>query len=180
MNLPPRADGQRRIGIAIAIPDPYGARLQQVRADLGDPLACFIPSHVTLVPPTVVEAADLGEVERHIAQVARDFPPFVLALAGTGTFRPISPVVFVEVVRGGEQCTALQARARTGILAQELRFPFHPHVTIAHHLDDAALDRAEASMADFEAVFAVDRFSLFEHGDDGVFRAVRDVLLAGG
>lgn len=180
MELPECTAGQRRIGIAIAIPDPFGHRLQEVRAELGDPLARSIPAHVTLVPPTIIDAAETDQVERHIAQVARRHEPFVLGLAGTGSFRPISPVVFVRVVRGAEQCTALQADARTGVLAQELRFPFHPHVTIAHHLDEAALDRAEAEMADFEALFAVDRFSLFEHGDDGVFRAVRDVLLTGG
>ncbi len=179
MRLPPCVGDQRRIGVAIAMPEPFGARLQQVRADLGDPLAPFIPPHVTVVGPTVVEPEQIPEVERHLAQVARTHPPFVLQLSGTGSFRPISPVVFVKLVRGAEACTALEEAARTGPLAQDLRFPYHPHVTIAHDLDDAALDRAEAEMADFGAVFAVDRFSLFEHGDDGVWRSVRDVLLTG-
>lgn len=180
MRLPPRVGDQRRIGVAVAIPEPFGARLQQVRADLGDPLAPFIPPHVTLVGPTVIEREQAPEVERHIAAVARAHPPFVLELAGTGTFRPVSPVVFVRVVRGAAQCEGIAADARTGILAQELRFAYHPHVTIAHDLDAATLDRAEAEMVDFSATFAVDRFSLFEHGDDGVWRSVRDVLLTGG
>ncbi len=179
MRLPPRVGEQRRIGVAVAIPEPFGARLQRVRAELGDPLAPFIPPHVTLVGPTVVEPDQIPELERHMAQVAREYPPFVIELAGTGSFRPISPVVFVQVVRGAESCSAIEGAVRTGLLAQELRFDYHPHVTIAHDLDDETLDRAEAEMADFEAVFAVDRFSLFEHGDDGVWRSVRDVLLTG-
>lgn len=179
MRLPPVVGEQRRIGVAIAIPEPYGARLQAVRAELGDPLARFIPPHVTLVGPTVVEPDQLPEVERHIAAVARMHPPFVVQLTGTGSFRPVSPVVFVTLARGVEQCTALEEAARTGVLAQRLRFDYHPHVTIAHDLDDAALDQAEREMADFDATFLVDRFSLFEHGDDGVWRSVRDVLLAG-
>lgn len=179
MRLPPRRTDQRRIGVAVAIPEPYGERLQRVRAELGDPLARFIPPHVTLVGPTVVDADRMVEVERHLALVARAHPPFVLQLSGTSSFRPISPVVFVQVTRGAQPCTALEEAARTGILAQELRFTYHPHVTIAHDLDDATLDAAEREMEDFEATFAVDRFSLFEHGDDGVWRSVRDVLLTG-
>jgi 2'-5' RNA ligase len=179
MRLPPRVGDQRRIGVAISIPEPYGARLQQVRAELGDPLARFIPPHVTLVGPTVVEPERLPEVEQHLADVARSHPPFVLRLSGTGSFRPVSPVVFVKLSRGAESCTAIEEEARTGVLEQSLRFAYHPHVTIAHDLDDASLDQAEREMAEFEATFLVDRFSLFEHGDDGVWRSVRDVLLAG-
>jgi 2'-5' RNA ligase len=179
MRLPPVVGDQRRIGVAVSVPEPYGARLQLVRTELGDPLARFIPPHVTLVGPTVVEPEQLPEVERHIAAVARAHPPFVLQLQGTGSFRPISPVVFVKLTRGAEECTAIEEEARTGVLAQELRFAYHPHVTIAHDLDDAALDRAEREMANFEATFLVDRFSLFEHGDDGVWRSVHHVLLAG-
>jgi 2'-5' RNA ligase len=179
MRLPPITGDQRRIGVAIAIPEPYGARLQAVRAGLGDPLARFIPPHVTLVGPTVLDAGRLPEVERHIAAVARTHPPFVLQLRGTGSFRPVSPVVFVKLVRGVQRCAALEEAVRTSVLAQDLRFDYHPHVTIAHDLDDATLDRAERGMADFEATFLVDRFSLFEHGDDGVWRSVRDVILAG-
>lgn len=179
MRLPPRGADERRIGVAVAIPEPFGARLQKVRADLGDPLARFIPPHVTLVGPTVVADDAIPAVEQHLAQVARSHPPFVLRLAGTASFRPVSPVVFVQVARGAPLCSAIESAARTGLLAQDLRFEYHPHVTIAHDLDDATLDRAEVEMAAFDATFVVDRFSLFEHGDDGVWRSVRDVLLTG-
>lgn len=175
----PRPGAERRIGVAVAVPEPFGAYLQEVRSLLGDPMAPFIPAHVTLMPPTVVAVQDLALVEAHLEAVARAHAPFVVELAGTGSFRPVSPVVFVQVVRGGEECGDLQADVRSGILAQDLRFPYHPHVTVAHDLDDAALDRAEAHLAAFGARFAVDRFSLFEHGDDGVWRSVRDLLLGG-
>jgi hypothetical protein len=36
-------------------------------------------------------------------------------------------------------------------------------VTIAHHLDDAALDRAFEELATFECRFPVDSFSLYVH-----------------
>ena len=167
----------RRVGVAIPIPEPYAEHLQRVRAELGDPLALLIPPHVTLVPPTAVAPEHLPAVQAHLADVAASREPFVLRLAGTGSFRPVSAVVFVRVVRGGEACADLERAARAGALSQELRFEYHPHVTIAHDLDEPALDEAEAAMADFSAEFVVDRFALFEHGGDGVWRAVHELAL---
>src|SRR5699024_12730788 len=59
----------------------------------------------------------------------------------------------------------------------ELRFPYHPHVTIAHELDEATLYRAAASMGDFDAVFPVVHFSLYFRGADGVWRDTVDFAL---
>ena len=44
-------------------------------------------------------------------------------------------------------------------------FPFHPHVTVAHNLDDAALDRAYDDLRDFECQFVVNDFALYHHHD---------------
>ncbi len=38
-------------------------------------------------------------------------------------------------------------------------------MTIAHHLDDATLDRAFGDLEDFECSFAAAAFSLFVHDD---------------
>ena len=170
--------GMSRIGVAVPIPEPYAEHLQRVRAELGDPLAMFIPPHVTLVPPTAVPPEQLPEIEAHLEAIGAAHQPFELALAGTGSFRPVSPVVFVKVTRGAPTLSAIEASARTGPLAQDLRFEYHPHVTIAHDLDDPTLDEAESAMADFAAHFVVEKFSLFEHGTDGVWRAVADLPLA--
>ena len=62
---------------------------------------------------------------------------------------------------------------RSGILAGEARFPYHPHVTVAHELPEAALDRAEHALAGYEARFPVTGFALYLHGDDGVWRVRR-------
>lgn len=166
-----------RIGVAVPVPEPAASVLTAVRADVGDPAAGLVPPHVTLVPPTSVAERALPEVVEHLAGVAAGVPTFRLALAGTGTFRPVSPVVFVRVVRGGESCGAIQEAARSGPLAQELRFAYHPHVTIAHEVDEPALDRAQAAMSAFSAEFLVDRFALYQQGADGVWRVVRDLPL---
>lgn len=162
----------RTIGVSIPIPQPYAERLHQVRHAVGDPLADAVPPHVTLMPPTDVERVDLVALRAHLRTVAAGSSAFRMILNGTGTFRPVSPVVFVQVSRGIAECEQLEKLVRSGPVERELEFPYHPHVTVAHHLDDAALDAAFDELADFRATFEVDGFDLYEHGDDEVWRPV--------
>ncbi|MGW0585917.1 2'-5' RNA ligase family protein, partial [Streptomyces sp. NPDC002920] len=104
--------GTVTIGVSIAVPEPHGSLLQERRAGFGDAAAHGIPSHVTLLPPTEVEASALPAVEAHLTEVAAAGRPFPMRLSGTGTFRPLSPVVYVRVVEGVEACGRLQQRVR--------------------------------------------------------------------
>ena len=168
------------IGVVLEIPEPWASYLQSSRESFGDPQARAIPTHVTLLPPTSVPEAQVQTVATHLSKVARRLRVFEVTLEGTDTFRPVSPVVFVRVAQGGEGCDAVQRAVRTGPLQRELTFPFHPHVTIAHHLDDDALDRAAKDLADFSASFSVKAFVLYEHGADGVWRPRRKFRFGGG
>lgn len=153
------------IGVAIALPEPWATDLQEYRVDLGDETAYSIPTHITLIPPTEV-GDDLTEVVEHLEHVAASQEPFRIHLRGTGTFRPVSPVVFVAVADGISSCEQLASAVRTGPLDVELAFPFHPHVTVAHHLDDASLDRAYDELATFDCAFEATEFHLYLH-DEG-------------
>ncbi|BDZ40925.1 phosphoesterase [Paraoerskovia sediminicola] len=179
MNLPERADGQLRVGVAIDVPEPWSTQLQAARARFGDPLADAIPPHVTLLGPTVVDEDAIDRLHEHLRAVCAQNPAFRLHLRGTATFRPVSPVVFVQVVEGIAECERLEGAVRSDLLAQPLRFNYHPHVTVAHEVGDAALDRAFEEMAGFDASFAVDSVHLYEHGDDEVWRPVHAFSLAG-
>lgn len=178
MRLPERVGDQMRIGVSIPIPEPYASRLVRARTEAGDPQAFSVPPHITLLPPTVVEPDQMGAVVEHLSLVAARSAPFVLELRGTETFRPLSQVVFVALAAGHGQCTALHEAVNAGPLWQDLHFPYHPHVTIAHDLPPADLDRAQQAMAAFDALFAVAHFSLYEFGDDGVWRDVSTFVLS--
>ncbi len=169
----------RTIGVAIAVPEPWGGRLQDYRADLGDKTATGIPTHITLMPPFEVADGQMPRIQQHLAEASSLRPAFKVHLRGTGTFRPVSPVVFVTVAEGISGCEQLAASIRRGPLEVALQFPYHPHVTVAHHLDDASLDRAFTELADFECAFEVDRFSLYEHDEDAGWVPTRDYPLAG-
>lgn len=170
------------IGVVVEVPEPFGSQLQAARARFGDELAEFVPTHVTLVPPTEVDPSPdhLAAIDEHLAVLARRHAPFTVHLQGTATFRPVSPVVYLPLASGAAQCTALQADCRTGVLAVPLKFPYEPHVTIAHRIDDAGLDRAYAEMAGFDARFSVTEITRYEYDDDGYWRPRARFGLAGG
>ena len=162
------------IGVSIAIPAPFAGELQRLRASFGDPAAELIPTHVTLLSPTeITDDDDLPEIHEHLERVAAAQQPFTMQLRSTGTFRPISPVVFVQVADGISECERLEQAIRTGPLKRDVRFYYHPHVTIAHHVEDAAMDRAFNQQASYECSFEVGAFHLYEHGDDQVWHQVR-------
>ena len=171
---------RRDFGVAFGIPEPWTSELQGWRERFGDPNAAGIPPHVTLLPPTALHDRDLDSVEEHLRAVAADERPFTMHLRGAGTFRPVSPVVFVGVAQGVADCERVQAKVRSGPLQRELGFPYHPHVTVAHDLPPATLDDAYDALAGFEARYRVWGFTLFEQDRAGVWRPQRDFPFGGG
>jgi len=153
------------IGIAIPVPEPYGSQLRKMRAGFGDPMAETVPSHVTLLPPIEYEVGELEKVYAALERASVSIPPFPMRLRGTGTFRPVSPVVFIAVSQGISYTEMLAKSVRRALDAPEPNFPFHPHVTVAHNLDDASLDRAYDELSTFECQFSVDEFALYHHDD---------------
>lgn len=168
---------KRNIGVAIAIPRPFADELEGWRDRFGDPAAHLIQAHVTLLPPTQV--ADLRTVESHLRAVAERHPTFPVVLSGTGTFRPVSPVVYVRVAKGAPDIVTLESDVRSGPLARTVRFDYHPHVTVAHDVPESVLTVAQQTLADYEAIFTADAITLYEQGRDQVWSALHDFALAG-
>lgn len=162
----------KTIGVSIPIPPPYGEELQAARREAGDPLADAVPPHVTLMPPTQVEPEAEELLRAHLAEVAAATRRFRITLRGTGTFRPISPVVFVALAEGIASCEQLEQAVRSGPVSRHLDFPYHPHVTIAHAVPEEQLDGAFDALASYKRSFEVSGFDLYEHGDDQVWRSV--------
>jgi 2'-5' RNA ligase len=173
-------DGRRNIGVAFGIPEPYNRELQGWRDRLGDPNARRIVPHVTLLAPSEVLTENLSDIEEHLRAVAANEEPFEIRLRGSASFLPVSPVVFVPLVQGIAGCERIEAKVRSGVLQREIRFPYHPHVTVAHDLPPDALERAFKALVDYEAAFDVRGFTLFEQGPDATWRPQRDFVFGGG
>jgi 2'-5' RNA ligase len=166
--------------VAIVIPEPHATVLASWREQVGDAEGQRIPPHVTLLPPTEIAPGTLADVEAHLSAAARAAEPFDMHLSGTGTFRPVSDVVFVVVAAGIAQCEQLERRVRRGPLQRETRFPYHPHVTVAHDIPVAGLDAAYAGLTGFDARFLVGAFTMFAQGSDRVWQPRREFRLGTG
>jgi 2'-5' RNA ligase len=175
-SAPPRTDV---LGVVVAVPEPWAQLLVDWRAKVGDSQAGLVPPHVTLLPPTAVPAADRPAIAAHLAEVALAHPPFDMHLSGTGTFRPVSDVVFVAVARGIGNCELIANDVRSGPLARSLSFPYHPHVTVAHDVPDDMLELAYSGLADLSAEFRVTHFTEFEQMADGTWTVAREYPLTG-
>jgi 2'-5' RNA ligase len=122
----------------------------------------------------------LPAVEKHLEAVASAQEPFVIHLRGTGTFRPITEVVFVTLATGISECERLAgAIAAVDGVRCDSRFPYHPHVTVAQDVPSEALDAVLDDLSGFSARFDVTSFTLFSHGGGGPWRPRRDFPLVG-
>jgi 2'-5' RNA ligase len=167
-----------RIGVAIDIPEPWGSQLTRRRAEAGDPQAAYTPAHVTLLGPTEVSTEALPAIESHLEKVASAQQPFTVHLRGTGTFRPVTEVVFVTLAAGISECELLaEAITSADGIDRDSRFPYHPHVTVAQDVAPEALDAVFDDLASFSVKFHVPAFTLFTHGGEGPWRPRRDFPL---
>ncbi|MDS1269829.1 2'-5' RNA ligase family protein [Lipingzhangella sp. LS1_29] len=170
--------GVATVGVSIAIPEPFGSELESWRSSFGDPLASLVPAHITLLPPTPLSVEALDGAHRHLCEVAASHTCFDVMLRGAATFQPVSPVVFVPVVRGIGDCERLQRKVRSGPLGRSLSFPYHPHVTVAHDLEAPKLEQAFESLFDYAALFRACQFTLYQRDDAGVWSAWHSYDLA--
>ena len=156
------------VGVILRFPPEVAEELQRWRASFGDPMAGVVPAHITLVTTTMTQ--DWEATRRHVRTVASKQEPFTVTIAGTGSFRPVSPVVFLRVDEGFAQCVRLHEQLQTGPLERELPFAYHPHVTVAHDVAPESLDEAETVLKDYRATFPVASMGLYEHDDNGIWQ----------
>ncbi|NEK58056.1 2'-5' RNA ligase family protein [Geodermatophilus sabuli] len=167
------------LGVVVPIPEPWAQLFLDWRTKVGDPQASLVPPHVTLLPPTEVAVADRPAISAHLEAVASTHPPFDMHLSGTGTFSPVSEVVFVTVARGIGNCELIANDVRCGPLARSLSYPYHPHITVAHDVPPDMLDLAYSGLADLSAQFRVAHFTEFEQVADGSWAVAREYPLSG-
>ena len=164
------------VGVILGFPERVSEELRAWRASFGDPMAEVIPAHITLV--TTTETDDWEAAADHVRSVAARTEPFRVGLSGTGSFRPVSPVVYLNVTDGFDECVRLHKELQQGPLERDLPFPYHPHVTVAHDVPAEQLDAAESALGSYSESFTVASMGLYEHDADG-FWQLREELRFG-
>ncbi len=172
MFLPARDDTQDWLGVVVAVPEPWVSQITEARLALGDPAAANVPAHVTIMPPLAVPQDDREVVFDHLRKVAKRHNPFKITVRGSGSFLPVSPVVFLNVVGGARECADLADDVRSGPLEYNLRFPYHAHITLAQGVSEPRLDAALKLGEGFEASWVVPGFRLDKLEADGSYTSV--------
>ena len=101
-----------------------------------DPVAKFIPPHLTLVFPST--AFNIDELRQETSKLVRGFEPFRVVLRSAIVMPEVGNSrshahVFLVPDEGFSQIVRLHDRLYSGILANELRLdiPYIPHLTVA-------------------------------------------------
>ncbi|PQZ91656.1 2'-5' RNA ligase [Arthrobacter sp. MYb227] len=146
------------LGVVIEIPSPLRERLRDWRLRYGGADASIIDPHITLVSGST---SVWDQAAAHVRRIARRSKAFTIRLQGTGTFRPVTDVVYLNVTTGADACTELHDALLTGPLGHDLSFGYHPHLTIAHDVADSLLDAAQKDLSHESMDFDVTSIGLF-------------------
>ncbi|MDO5744699.1 MAG: 2'-5' RNA ligase family protein [Micrococcaceae bacterium] len=164
------------LGVVIEIPSPLDASLIDWRREYGGDQAAAVAPHITLVSGSTT---DWESAAAHVRAVASRIASFTVRMRGTGTFRPISPVVFLNVTEGAEECGELHDALVAGPLLHELAYGYHPHLTIAHDVDEAVMDRAQEELRGVSMGFVVEKIGLFGLDSTGAWSRREELGLDG-
>lgn len=156
----------KTVGVVLLVPDPIGSQVTAVRARVGDERGMDIPAHITLLPPTVIDAASYERLHAHLRSVAPAHQRLRIHLCGTDSFRPVSQVVFMAIGEGAQACTDLHADVCEGPVGSSSPFPFYPHITLAHDVSPEVLEKVASDHADERAAFDVHEMCLYDLDDE--------------
>ncbi|WP_051388607.1 2'-5' RNA ligase family protein [Arthrobacter sp. 35W] len=165
------------VGVVVALEEPLASEITGWRLSFGDAMAAVIPAHITLV--TTTPALGWADTTAHVREVARTQCPFTVTLRGTESFRPVSPVVYLKVEDGYQDCVDLHGKLQAGPLARDLPFDYHPHITVAHDISEEGMDEAQEKLKDFRAEFTVSSMGLYEHDSSGVWQLKEELEFGG-
>lgn len=164
MKLPPAGPGKHWMGVLIMVPDPLASIAHAIRVASGDRLADEVGPHITLCAPFQTEIDATEDVVERVRATVASTPPFMVEVDGSASFQPVSPVTYLQVVRGVRRCSLLAGRLHNA-LGMEPAYPYHPHITLAYGVSSAALDAAQAAGAHVRDGFEVRRVSVFTRDD---------------
>lgn len=126
-----------RYGLVAYVRNSLGQFVESLRRDLHPSLPQFT-AHLTVLPPRFLQGTESAAV-RKLEALCSDSDAFEVQLDGVASFCPLTPTVFVQVVRGAEHMQALHRKLNQAELASEENWEYTPHLTIVKM---AAIDEA--------------------------------------
>jgi 2'-5' RNA ligase len=167
--------------VALLLDPPVRDQVDGLRRALGDDSLGRIPSHLTLVPPVNVRAADLGVALRRLRAAAGVLPgPLQLTLGPPATFLPDNPVLYLDVGGDMDHLRRLRDAVFAPPLERPLTWPWVPHVTLADSTTPERIAAALTALDRFAVVSPVERVVLLEEGGGRIWTPLADAHLGPG
>lgn len=170
---------RRKLGVVLLVPRPLAAEIDGLRRALGFGAIEQVPVHITLVLPINVAEDQVDDAIDLVHAAAAAARPVHVVLGPVDTFSPVTPVVYLRVSGPGlDDIARLRDELDSGPLAQELKHPFVPHVTLGDDATPDEIDGATRALAHFVEPVALDTITVLEESaDDRIWRPVADVTL---
>lgn len=170
---------RRKLGVVLVIPRHIAPEIDGLRRALGVTTIERVPPHITLVPPINVAEDEVDDAIALARRVAADEQAIHVVVGPVGTFSPITPVLFLKVSGPGlDAIRRLRDELDAGPFAQELSYPYVPHVTISDDATDKEIDGAMASLTHYVEHLALDAVTVLEQSDeDKIWRPIADAPL---
>lgn len=167
------------VGVVIAVPDPWGDDLTEWRIGFGDPHAEKILAHITLLPPLRMSPAKFADMSSRLAKECEGLPSFMVSLGPIATFRPVSPVVYLQAQAEADVLQAAHAAAWRAAGQPPRRHPFVPHCTVAMDVPNSVLDAAAEALRDYTAQWRVSELLVLTRDAQGYWHRRLSVALVG-
>lgn len=165
------------VGIVVRVPEPWGEDLTEWREGFGDPHADRMPAHITVLAPLRMSRLAFSRLADALHSRLAEVPAFEVTIGPVGSFRPVSPVVFLHAHAIADSLERLHDAVNEAAGSPPLRHPFHPHVTVAMDLPDPVLDAAAGALADYHAAWIVKGVSVFLRDSSGKWHEQYEVSL---
>jgi 2'-5' RNA ligase len=123
------------IALVCYLPEPLNTVVQQFREVLRSSYAAL--PHITILPPRPLRA-DVGTVERYIAQSLAPFQEFTVELTDLHSF-PATSMLYLSISSGSDVLRKLHQALNSGELDHEEAYEFTPHATVAGPFDPDAI-----------------------------------------
>ena len=108
---------------------PVGIFVEELRREL-HPAHTHADAHLTILPPRPLCGPEQQAV-RLLAEAAQSVPRFEVTLGEVATFAPVTPTVFLRVVRGAYRMRELRERLNRDALCFVEPWRYMPHLTVA-------------------------------------------------
>lgn len=151
------------LSVIAQVPPPLAERIVRWRLEHGMVGAVAESCHITLlIAQDAAGESVIGQLESAFAGHGE----VQVALGEPVTFQPASPVTYLPLVRGAYCFRHLHSRCVELLGESESPFPYEPHLTLAHGLDEVALAK---SLCDFAGLapeltsFSIDQLQVYRY-----------------